>query len=1227
MKFRWGIASLVLVFVFASSAFGQWKMLKDFGAQIYTVHFLDREGYPQIGFVGLTTGEVWRTSDGGATWIKTTTPASLIGQVRDFTFKDSLTGWLAASQSQLSPGCYMTTDAGMSWIPLSPTGQRMAIYYNPKTQALILNGWNGATSIYSVDGGASWTSTGAFSANTCGIAFTDSLHGLMTVFGANVGGYYFYTTDGGIIWNALTQTAEAFQPLAIKGTHTYFVCAEGFRQILRTNDDGKSWSLIHQFPLSLDLSGDIRGDLSALYIQGKTGTFYSVDQGVTWTDYCGPHNDFDTRMYNLGPDSLYAGTLEGELWLNPFGVRRNKDLLQFSASPFDLVSDRCTSIDSFYKFINLSNCLVVKILNISLIPGPGANTFKLKLPIFPVTIADSATDSMKITYTPDNSSTDSAQIDIKYSVGGETFEVKRWIRGIVKPGFNVLLSKDLKLLLSSDCSKLDTFITIKSGLCSDDTLLAVQLSDPTAFTITPPALPAPIAAGKSLLIPISVKSLGAGSYNAFITLTIRSGGITRDTTINLGAIILAASQLRMNITPDSAVFGTVSICDQVIDTVILKNTICKNLFIKNISIQPASAATEYSFVQLNHTIPDSLSPKASDTILVQYKPTIGGLAAGYLRFTIGFDLVNTHDTNISVYGIGKALAGSALESSLLAFDPTVPCTPQQLSTHLYNNSCGTDTIVAIIPAKDQSFSAINPTPPLAIASGDSTTITIQEDSRSAGAKFDSVGVIIHSSTGAIDTVMVRLSGIVNQAIHKLSFVPLALDSISPCTQLDTTIELRNLGICDTLTVDSASLSGPGWFVLSTGTLPVKILPGGSFFVTIRFTPGSGANGNGTIHLKGNGIDTTIAIHASSRAGGALYALTTSGTLFSSSLCKPALHIFTFQNTSCDTIILDDVSLNNTFPGGTQFSFTPKISLPDTILPGKKFDLTVTFDPLGTGDSTANITYHSTVNGFGFTKDLTGTLATSKQTAKFELVVGTSGKTISAYAGSSVTVRLLLQSAVGDTIGLTSTKATLAYSDDVLGVITGPVASPGWALNSSTPGKGALTLDLSRTNTNSLPAGTEIATVQFEPYVAVSTYTLMNIQNIQFNNDDPAFASCVLGSQALAPLLIDITPECGNTVLRGFLGNDNAVFGKISIRPNPVTSGSQITVSLELGQKSDVNIILSNALGQQVSSVRRSSLAKGIQSIYLDLPSGAGGLYILTLEAGGKRESRKIVIEK
>jgi photosystem II stability/assembly factor-like uncharacterized protein len=1230
MKFNRIAKVLLFLTIIISSANGQWKMLKDFGAQVYSIHFLDRQAHPKIGFVGLTDGEVWRTSDAGLTWNQTTTPPTLIGSVRDFSFKDSLTGFLCAFQNSASSACFKTTDAGITWNPLPPTGEGMAVYYNPlpPTGVVILSQWTGVS--ISTDLGTSWTPVaGTSNMNNCGIAFTDTMHGLITVYptGPNPGNY-LSTTDGGLTWANETQTLESWQPLGIKGTGIYFICAEGVRQILRSNNYGKTWTQVYQFPLALNLSGDIRGDLAAMYVQSKDGTQYSVDQGQTWTDYCGPKNDFDTRMYNVS-DSLYAGTLDGQLWLNPFGVKKNNLLLQIPTLSYNITSGGCLSVDSIFHLFNLSNCLPVKIQSIAIPPGVGAKQFAIKLPAsLPRTIPDTSAYNVKITYTPDDSFQDSATMEIKYTVGSQSYTVDVKLHGLIKPGFNVTLSKNLNLLLSSDCAKVDTSVFVKSGVCGADTITAISLSDPTAFTLTNPTLPAGIDPAKSLSIPVSVKAVAPGVYNTIVKLTILSGGITRDTFINISATILSSGEPRTNLSPGLEKFDTVSVCAFALDTIILKNTICKKLYIKNISVQPASLASEFTIVN-GSTLPDSLSQDDTAQAIIQYKPSASGKVSGTLCFTIGFDLTNTKDTCIAISGIGKALASSALSESLLNFAPIVPCTTAELSTRLYNNSCGYDTIVTIIPSSDKSFSVVSPAVPLTIASGDSTDVKIQEDPLSPGGKFDSVRIVIHSSSGSVDTVDVKVAGTVNKPIHKLNLdALLQLDSLAPCTAFDTLIEIKNLGLCDTLVIDSLLLKSQViWINLINTTLPAKILPGNSFFYTLRFTPGGiQANGFATIHIKGIGIDTIVTVHGDARKGGSILSVT-ADSLFISTLCKPASHTFTLQNTSCDPLIFDQLSFKNNLPVGVQYSITPPITLPVTIQPGSKQDFVITFDPTLTGDSLAIFAYQSSVSGISRAIRLIGKIGSTKQTARLGLLTDANQKQTSIPAGSTVKMNLLLEDNIDPTLGLQSAKASLAYFDNVLNMIGTPTAGAGWTLNSSSNPSGSVDLDLSPNGAGGLSAGSVIASVKFEAFVSDSAFTPVNLQNVQFNKGDQVFATCVLSPLVMqSPDTIFVSPDCGNKVIRGFMNNDKTVFSNIVIRPNPVSSGKQIQVSLDLNAQTEVTFNLRDALGRSISTVSKS-FNKGHQQIRFDLPKEGSGFYILSTEAGGRRESRKVIIEE
>ncbi|MEI8135318.1 MAG: choice-of-anchor D domain-containing protein [bacterium] len=1212
------------IILFTSVANGQWKMLKDFGAEVYSIQFLDDIKLSKIGFVGTLSGQVWRTSDGGATWALTTTPPTLIGSVRDFSFKDSLTGWLAAFQiGSTNPACYKTTDAGVSWSPLTPTGTATAIRYNKWSNLLILSQWTGA--YVSNDLGTTWTIVpGTSLMNMCGIRFSDTAHGLISVdpvIPSNPA-QYITTTDGGLTWATQTQTIEAWQPLEIKNTRTYFACSEATNQILRTNDFGTTWAPVSQFPAALALSGDIRGDLSVLYVQGKSGIKYSIDEGVTWVDYCGPGNDYDTRFYQLG-DTLYAGTIDGQLWMNPFGVRNNKLLLQFPKQPYDLVSNGCQDVDSLLKLINLSNCLPVRISSAAIIPGPGAKQFTLK-GVVAHAMKDTSSEFLKLSYSPLNSFPDSATLEIKYSVGGAPYTMDIRVRGFVKSGFNVNLSKDLNLLLSSDCSKVDTFVTVKSGLCAPDTILNVAISDPTAFVVTKPTFPTPIDAGASLKIPISVKSLPSGTYSAKLTLTIRSGGITKDTIINLSASILSATDPRTNLSSATEKFDTTSVCGEALDTIVLKNTICKKLFIKNISISPALAASEFQIANAS-LFPDSLAQNDTAIAIIRYKPTVGGKISGTLCFTIGFDLNSTKDTCIAISGIGKALPAAGLSDSLIQFPKTIPCQSQSATTQLFNNGCGIDTIIGTVAAKDAAFS-IGAVINSVIPSGGSQTLTLQEDPLSSGSKFDSVGLVIHSSTGSLDTIYIKLAGIVSQPVHQAVLITkINLDSLPPCVPGQNDQLISNSGTCDTLTITQMDITGPNWITISNPPLPQRIVPGGNFKYTILTNPGAKAVATATIHIKGNGIDTIVTIQVSTATGGAVLTLTSADSLFVSSLCRPAVRTFTLQNSSCDPVTLDKLQLG----GSAQFSFTQTTPLPAVIPAGASIDIKISFDPNVIGDSLGSLTYQSTTSGVSRTISLRGSRGTSLQTVQLRL---TSGGATSATVktGSLFTLDLELVNAIDPTLGLNDVKATLSYMPDILGRTGATVTGGnGWNIISENPpnANGNLTLDIQPNGNAGLGAGAKVASIVFEAFVAPVAQTPIDLQ-VKFNESDPTFMSCVLAPQSPAlPFNFSIDPSCGDTVLRGFMNGNLALFKRIVIRPNPVSEGGQIAIGIEMLREAEIHFTLTDALGREVARQTKSVTEIGQNNFSLDIPKGASGLYILSIESQGHRETSKIVIER
>jgi hypothetical protein len=311
-----GLAFIVALLFSLELAQGQtpWQFKTRFGwggqagyNNIRSIYFLDKQGAPQVGFLGLGgsfgggKGKIVRSNNGGNTW---TILDSVDGAVTSYAFKDANNGWLSAQG--INP-LYRTTDGGNTWnVVASVTGgQGMHIHHLPATviggtsypERLFLARWAAAT-VVSQDGGATWTPATP-TPNLSGFSFSGNGTGIIT--GAN-GTAFNYTTDHGTTWNVHTHKVEAWQSTAVvPGGNLYLAASEFDGGLYRSNDGGLTWAQSFQFP---SLPGYTRGptgtiDVSGnrLYLHTSDGFFHSSNQGVSWQDICGPGGKYDMRFY------------------------------------------------------------------------------------------------------------------------------------------------------------------------------------------------------------------------------------------------------------------------------------------------------------------------------------------------------------------------------------------------------------------------------------------------------------------------------------------------------------------------------------------------------------------------------------------------------------------------------------------------------------------------------------------------------------------------------------------------------------------------------------------------------------------------------------------------------------------------------------------------------------------------------------------------------------------
>ncbi len=446
--FLFSIGILFFIFSIQNNLIAQWKLIHNFGnysqyvSSIYFVDNIDTGKYKCfVGFetlAGQTYSELWRTINGGIVWEKVFQAKEFENGLSSIEFKDNQTGWFTLRNGLNRPGlggCYKTIDGGSTWMKLNlggaSTDDCSSIYYNKSSRRLFLARWNAAP-LVSDDEGLSWTPIdpqnagdfNGFAFNKGNIGFASTVHD----------GRYFYTSDGGWNWTQLSIDSEAWQPTIINGS--FYALSEfgtfGLGRdrgvLLKSTDNGFSWQQISLFPFGV--TGTILTDSSRLYIQSTDkgelqinreqgeGVYYSEDSGYTWIKLCGENGLWDTRFY-VNKGYVWSGDKLGNLWQNSTGIGSNSaPQLSFPSKSFNAYG--CTTFDSAITFTFFDSCnnIQAKLVNASI---SGSNNFSL--------IAQSSNprrihpnDSVIISYNPNSTSPDTAQLHLRFHLGWKDFD-------------------------------------------------------------------------------------------------------------------------------------------------------------------------------------------------------------------------------------------------------------------------------------------------------------------------------------------------------------------------------------------------------------------------------------------------------------------------------------------------------------------------------------------------------------------------------------------------------------------------------------------------------------------------------------------------------------------------------------------------------------------------------------------------------------------------------------
>lgn len=311
------LSSLALAILLTATAKAQWTRIGPDGGVVTALAAAPAQ--PATVYAGLRGGGMFRSLDGGGSWAYA---GAGLGRTPDALGLAVDAGRPGTVYAITNFGLARTTNGGVSWKPVSPTGSAghllTAVAADPRRSGVVYVALDGGGILASADRGRTWNHLSG-PPDTVLVLAIDPVVSTTLYAGTQFSGV-FRSTDAGIHWRGITRgihpSVTRVVAIAIDPHHpqTLFF-ATGGDAPYRSVDGGAHWTKsftgLGQQPDIRALAIDPAHSATVFAASPRDGVFRSLDGGLTWRPADAGLPDLSINALLAAGSGLFVGSQSG----------------------------------------------------------------------------------------------------------------------------------------------------------------------------------------------------------------------------------------------------------------------------------------------------------------------------------------------------------------------------------------------------------------------------------------------------------------------------------------------------------------------------------------------------------------------------------------------------------------------------------------------------------------------------------------------------------------------------------------------------------------------------------------------------------------------------------------------------------------------------------------------------------------------------------------------------